>query len=73
MIIEFKALLFALRLVPVPTITTSIAIVPHLLYMEPVEGFVVVLFWRARTECSPRSILYSLYLHRRAERLAVSS
>jgi drug/metabolite transporter (DMT)-like permease len=73
MIIEFNALLFALRMVPIPTTATLIAIVPHPLYMAPVEDFVVVLFWSARTEYSPRSILYNLYLRRRAERLAVSS
>jgi hypothetical protein len=44
MIIELNALLFALLMVPVPTTATLIAIVPHLLYMGPLEASVVVPF-----------------------------
>jgi drug/metabolite transporter (DMT)-like permease len=44
-IIGLNALLFALHVVPIPTAAALIAIVPHLLYMGPVAGFVAILFW----------------------------
>src|SRR5471032_723799 len=44
-IIGLNVLLFVLHVVPVPTTAMLIAIVPHLLYMGPVAGFVAILFW----------------------------
>lgn len=44
-IISLNVLLFALHVVPVPTPSALRAIVPHLLYMGPVAGFVAILFW----------------------------
>ncbi|RAS21079.1 DMT family transporter [Paraburkholderia bryophila] len=44
-ILGLNALLFALRVVPVPTGGQLWAIAPHLLYMGPVAGFVAILFW----------------------------
>jgi len=44
-IIGLNLLLFALHVVPVPTAATLIAILPHLLYMGPVAGFIAILFW----------------------------
>ena len=38
-------LLFVLHIVPVPTAAMLIAVVPHLLYMGPVAGFIAILFW----------------------------
>jgi hypothetical protein len=34
-----------LDVVPVPTTAMLIAMVPHLLYMGPVAGFIALLFW----------------------------
>jgi drug/metabolite transporter (DMT)-like permease len=44
-IIGLNVLLFMLHAVPVPTTAMLIAIVPHLLYMGPVAGFIAILFW----------------------------
>ncbi|MFT4506013.1 DMT family transporter [Caballeronia sp. 15711] len=44
-IIGLNILLFALRVVPVPSAAQLWAITPHLLYMGPVAGFVAILFW----------------------------
>ncbi|MDN7183128.1 DMT family transporter [Caballeronia sp. SEWSISQ10-4 2] len=44
-ILGLNVLLFALRVVPVPSAAQLWAIAPHLLYMGPVAGFVAILFW----------------------------
>ncbi|MFM0640219.1 DMT family transporter [Paraburkholderia metrosideri] len=44
-IISLNVLLFALHAVPVPSATALRAIVPHLLYMGPIAGFIAILFW----------------------------
>ncbi|WP_454807766.1 hypothetical protein [Paraburkholderia fungorum] len=44
-IIGLNVLLFALHVVPVPSADALHAIVPHLLYMGPVAGFLAILFW----------------------------
>lgn len=44
-ILSLNVLLFALRVVPVPTAAKLWAISPHLLYMGPIAGFVAILFW----------------------------
>ncbi|MFM0159593.1 DMT family transporter [Paraburkholderia sediminicola] len=44
-IIGLNMLLFALHVVPVPSATALRAIIPHLLYMGPVAGFIAILFW----------------------------
>ncbi|WP_254074104.1 DMT family transporter [Burkholderia sp. S171] len=44
-IIGLNVLLFALHVVPVPSTAMLIAIIPHLLYMGPVAGFIAILFW----------------------------
>jgi drug/metabolite transporter (DMT)-like permease len=44
-IIGLNVLLFALHVVPVPSAGALHAIVPHLLYMGPIAGFLAILFW----------------------------
>ncbi|MFL9866495.1 DMT family transporter [Paraburkholderia fungorum] len=44
-IIGLNVLLFALHVVPVPSAGALRAIVPHLLYMGPIAGFIAILFW----------------------------
>ncbi|WP_120347321.1 DMT family transporter [Paraburkholderia fungorum] len=44
-IISLNVLLFALHVVPVPSAGALRAIVPHLLYMGPIAGFIAILFW----------------------------
>ena len=44
-IIGLNLLMFALHVVPVPSAASLIAIVPHLLYMGPIAGFIAILCW----------------------------
>ena len=44
-ILGLNALLFACHAVAVPSAAALRAIVPHLLYMGPIAGFVAILFW----------------------------
>ena len=44
-IIGLNVVLFAFHVVSVPTSAMLIEIVPHLLYMGPVAGFIAILFW----------------------------
>ncbi|CAE6750790.1 hypothetical protein R75461_02912 [Paraburkholderia nemoris] len=44
-IIGLNVVLVALHVVPVPSATALHAIVPHLLYMGPIAGFIAILFW----------------------------
>ncbi|MFM0094811.1 DMT family transporter [Paraburkholderia nemoris] len=44
-IIGLNLVLFALHVVRVPSTTALHAIVPHLLYMGPIAGFIAILFW----------------------------
>ena len=44
-IIGLNVVLVALHVVPVPSATALRAIVPHLLYMGPIAGFIAILFW----------------------------
>jgi len=44
-ILGLNLLLFALHVVPVPSTAALSAIVPHLLYMGPITGFIAVLCW----------------------------
>ncbi|MFM0187142.1 DMT family transporter [Paraburkholderia nemoris] len=44
-IIGLNVVLVALHVVPVPSATALHTIVPHLLYMGPIAGFIAILFW----------------------------
>lgn len=44
-IVGLNVVLFALHIVAVPTGAQLWSVVPHLLYMGPVAGFVAILFW----------------------------
>ncbi|MCX4138686.1 DMT family transporter [Paraburkholderia sp. SEWSISQ10-3 4] len=57
-IIGLNVMLFALHVVPVPSATALHAIVPHLLYMGPIAGFIAILFWNTGTRFSPRSTAF---------------